>query len=248
MMGPRQEAQPALFYEFSLEDHVPQDHLLRSFDRFVDLSSIRVHLADFYSHMRCLVEIGASDASDNAGIERLIARIEDHLTMCNAHLHDENSVLHIALEARRPGASAHAAEDHDDNLQSFAEVRTLLEQIAVASGDERADLLAGLYRRFALFVAHDLEHMDHEERVLLPDLQAVFTDVELQELEGRIVAQIAPAHMVLFLDAMLDSLPEAESTGMLAGMKAAMPPAAFADLMAGVEARRTAVQPPAAAA
>ena len=50
MMGPRQEAQPALFYEFSLEDHVPQDHLLRSIDRFVDLSGIRAHLAEFYSH------------------------------------------------------------------------------------------------------------------------------------------------------------------------------------------------------
>jgi len=50
MMGARQEGQPALFYEFSLEDHVPQDHLLRSIDRFVDLSSIRAHLADFYSH------------------------------------------------------------------------------------------------------------------------------------------------------------------------------------------------------
>ena len=50
MMGPRQDAQAALFYEFSLEDHVPQDHLLRSIDRFVDLSSIRAHLADFYSH------------------------------------------------------------------------------------------------------------------------------------------------------------------------------------------------------
>ncbi|WP_282021684.1 IS1182 family transposase [Ruegeria faecimaris] len=50
MMGPRQEAQAALFYEFSLEDHVPQDHLLRSIDRFVDLDSIRSHLADFYSH------------------------------------------------------------------------------------------------------------------------------------------------------------------------------------------------------
>lgn len=35
MMGPKQEAQAALFYEFSLEDHVPQDHLLRSIDRFV---------------------------------------------------------------------------------------------------------------------------------------------------------------------------------------------------------------------
>ncbi|MFD0982842.1 IS1182 family transposase [Tropicimonas aquimaris] len=50
MMGSKQEAQAALFYEFSLEDHVPRDHLLRSIDRFVDLDGIRSHLADFYSH------------------------------------------------------------------------------------------------------------------------------------------------------------------------------------------------------
>ncbi len=49
-MGPKQEVQAALFYEFSLEDHVPQDHLLRSIDRFVDLSDIRQYLAEFYSH------------------------------------------------------------------------------------------------------------------------------------------------------------------------------------------------------
>lgn len=49
MMGPRQEAQSALFYEFCLEDHVPQDHMLRLIDRFVDLSDIRQHLAAFYS-------------------------------------------------------------------------------------------------------------------------------------------------------------------------------------------------------
>lgn len=28
MMGLKQEAQASLFYEFSLEEHVPQDHLL----------------------------------------------------------------------------------------------------------------------------------------------------------------------------------------------------------------------------
>lgn len=49
MLGPKQEAQGALFYEFSIEDHVPEDHLLRSIDRFVDLSGIRQHLAPFYS-------------------------------------------------------------------------------------------------------------------------------------------------------------------------------------------------------
>ena len=50
MLGPKQEAQSALFYEFSIDDHVPQDHLLRSIDRFVDLSDIRQYLSDFYSH------------------------------------------------------------------------------------------------------------------------------------------------------------------------------------------------------
>lgn len=49
MMGPRQEAQSALFYNFSIEDHVPTDHILRAIDGIIDLSSVRVHLTDFYS-------------------------------------------------------------------------------------------------------------------------------------------------------------------------------------------------------
>jgi transposase len=49
MMGERTVMQEALFYGFSLEDHVPADHLLRSIDRFVDLSGIREHLRPYYS-------------------------------------------------------------------------------------------------------------------------------------------------------------------------------------------------------
>ena len=49
MMGERRVGQEALFYEFSLERHVPADHLLRSIDRFVELSGARVHLQPFYS-------------------------------------------------------------------------------------------------------------------------------------------------------------------------------------------------------
>src|SRR6202049_3466853 len=49
MMGPRQVDQAALFYEFSLAQHFPATHMLRSIDRFVDLSDVRSHLAPFYS-------------------------------------------------------------------------------------------------------------------------------------------------------------------------------------------------------
>jgi transposase len=51
MMGHRQVEQASLFYEFSLERHVPLDHLLRSIDRFVELDQIRRELAGFYSHI-----------------------------------------------------------------------------------------------------------------------------------------------------------------------------------------------------
>ena len=50
MMGFQGNSQERLFYAFNLEDHVPQTHLLRGIDRYLDLSSLRQHLSEFYSH------------------------------------------------------------------------------------------------------------------------------------------------------------------------------------------------------
>jgi transposase len=51
MMGERRVRQEALFYEFSLDRHVPEKHLLRSIDRFVELDGLRQELAPFYSEL-----------------------------------------------------------------------------------------------------------------------------------------------------------------------------------------------------
>jgi transposase len=50
MMGQLPPSQNALFYDFSLEKFVPQDHLLRQIDPLLDLSDLRDHLASYYSH------------------------------------------------------------------------------------------------------------------------------------------------------------------------------------------------------
>jgi transposase len=49
MMGERRVMQEALFYGFSLERQVPDNHMLRRIDRFVDLSDLRAHLGPYYS-------------------------------------------------------------------------------------------------------------------------------------------------------------------------------------------------------
>ncbi|TIY09188.1 MAG: transposase [Mesorhizobium sp.] len=48
MMG-SQVAPAQLFYDFCLDDHVPDDHLLRRVDQFLDLESVRSELKPFYS-------------------------------------------------------------------------------------------------------------------------------------------------------------------------------------------------------
>src|SRR6202051_759507 len=49
MMGEGRMRQEALFYGFSLERRVPDNHLLRKIDRFLDLSEVRAHLGPYYS-------------------------------------------------------------------------------------------------------------------------------------------------------------------------------------------------------
>ena len=49
MMGQLPASQNTLFYEFCLEKHIPEDHLLRQIDQFLDFDQIRQHLQPFYS-------------------------------------------------------------------------------------------------------------------------------------------------------------------------------------------------------
>lgn len=51
MMGRQENRQQALFYDFCLEDHVPQDHLLHRIAKVLDLSDVRQKLAPYYSAM-----------------------------------------------------------------------------------------------------------------------------------------------------------------------------------------------------
>ena len=53
MMGQAVGQQDRLFYEFSLEDRIPANHLLRRIDAVLDLSWLRAERSPFYSHAGC---------------------------------------------------------------------------------------------------------------------------------------------------------------------------------------------------
>src|SRR5215207_5121577 len=51
MMGRLKSEQTQLFYQFKLDDAVPEDHLVRKIDAALDLSWLRSELAPHYSSM-----------------------------------------------------------------------------------------------------------------------------------------------------------------------------------------------------
>ncbi len=51
MMGRLPAGQNELFYEFCIENHVPQSHTLRGIDQFLNFDAIRQHLRPHYSEI-----------------------------------------------------------------------------------------------------------------------------------------------------------------------------------------------------
>jgi transposase len=47
-----QSRSESLFYYFRLEEQIPEDHLLRLLDRYIDFSFVRERLKTFYSSNR----------------------------------------------------------------------------------------------------------------------------------------------------------------------------------------------------
>jgi len=191
-----------------------------------------IHKALRLGHCRMLPALGALDYRDRVKTAQVMAELRQLLAVGRGHLEGENREIHVALEQRVPGASTHAADDHADHEASFAELEELIRAIEQAEIPQRE--LAGrrLYRRYAVFAAHDLEHMNIEETELLTALHDAFTDEELKAIEGRIIASVPAEKMMAVMALMAPALNHGERVELLAKMQQAMPEPVFNAVLA----------------
>ena len=179
-----------------------------------------------------LVAVGRMDTQDDGDVAVTLEQARSLLAVLTIHLDDENRFVHAAMEARRPGSAAHTAHDHVEHECALAELTNMIDGVARTAGTERATLVLSLYRRLALFVAENLEHMEVEERDNMAVLWAEYTDEELARIEAAIVASVPPAAMSIAARWFMAGLNHAERVGWLQGMRHGAPPAAFEGVLA----------------
>lgn len=191
-----------------------------------------IHKALRLGHCRMLAALGAHDFGNEVTTRALLEELRLLITLGRSHLEGENREIHAALEARRPGASSHAADDHRHHEQAFAELESLIRAVEAATQGNRNRAGNALYKRYAVFAAADMEHMQEEETELLFALQETFSDDELQAIEGRIVSAIQPQKMMAYMKLMMPALNHPERVSMLLKLQTAMPPQVFNGMLA----------------
>ena len=211
----------------------PQAHNAASAAPRVDLyAPIHKALRNFMCDTLC--QVGRVDVNDADELQQALAQCDQLLALCEAHVHHENRFMHPAIEGRQPAGSKRIAHEHEEHLQSIAELRDEVGSVRAAATAAAPALALRLYRHLALFVAGNFQHMHVEETAHNAALWAHYSDVELMQLHGRLMASIDPREHLQVGRWMLPALTPAERSAVVGGMKAEAPPEAFLGLMAHI--------------
>ena len=179
-----------------------------------------------------MTRLAVCDPRDESGVEDSLQQLSLLLDVCAEHGTDENRFVHPAIERARPGGSQHAASEYLAYEETIAELRKLSDAVSTWTGANKAVALARLYRALALFVAWNLEHMEYEEVEHNTALWAHYSDMELLATKDALVASKSRSAMAAVLPWFIKGLNPSELAGMLGGMRAGMPQAAFDGVMA----------------
>ncbi len=189
-----------------------------------------------------LWRVGHLDVTDLVECQHTLAQLDALLALLRAHVHHENDFVHSAIEARQPGASRHTAEDHVGHLEAMLQLGQMAGRLRQAQGAERSLQAARLYRSLAHFVAENLEHMAVEESTHNNLLWSLYSDIELIEINERLLATVSPDEMALTARWMAAALNAQELAAVFGGMQARTPKEAFVALLdiarASLDAKR----------
>jgi len=183
-----------------------------------------------------LFHVGSMDVGDPSSTSAALARTRALLTMCRNHLEHENRLVHPAIEARLPGGAARTRMEHEGHERSIALLETRVHDLEHAAAEGEISLAERLAKAFYLelsrFVAENLEHMHVEETENTRHLWALYSDDELRQIQGAIIASETPEQIAQSFRWMLPALSPSERAGLLSGARAGMPAEAFQGVLA----------------
>jgi iron-sulfur cluster repair protein YtfE (RIC family) len=171
---------------------------------------------------------GTADTADRMARAALADHVGSVAALLESHAHKEDAVIDPILEVHLPDLAERITVDHavlDGRISSILDMaRSAVDAPAV----DQVRLGHWLYLDLATFTSDYLEHQDLEERIVMPALEAAVGVEAVMGIHGAIMQIISPDEMARTLALMLPTMNADERFEMLAGIRMAAPPEAFA--------------------
>jgi hemerythrin-like domain-containing protein len=141
--------------------------------------------------------IARTDFCDSEAVHQVDEAFEALSQMLQGHAHYENERLHALLEKKGSKVHLHATDDHADQYNQLLEIKDLINKISQASEpNEKVALGYQLYLAYRKFVADNLIHLHEEETQILPELQRLYSDEELRQIEAPTYREMTPDQII----------------------------------------------------
>lgn len=174
---------------------------------------------------------GTTDFSDVAAVATLRTATIDAFAALESHGAHEDHWIGPELRRHAPDLERELAEAHVEQHEQIRKLIALLveEERSGVVGWTRGQAFAVALSRF---VGEFYAHMADEEEKAMTALWAAMTDEEIQALSAALRADVSPSEMAKWMRWMIPAMRHRDRVEMARGAKAAMPPEAFAGLVA----------------
>lgn len=167
-------------------------------------------------------------AKSNFVAKEEVKKIQEHLNalevLMNRHASFEEQAIHPLFRAKGSFLYQDIEAEHHLHQVQFNDLKTLLEDVLCATTSVcQEDLGYKFYLHYRLFVSENLKHLHAEETLLMPELQRLYTDEELRQVEFQTFRQMSSQDMAEMIAVLGPHLNPSDRDFFLQEMRAAEP-------------------------
>lgn len=145
--------------------------------------------------------IARADFTDLSQVLEIKNKMEELFGIMEGHAKHENEIIHALLRAKGSPMADSIEADHKSHMAMFQILRGMLAEILdILVTCNEVELIAKSYEfyiAYRKFIAFDLQHINEEETVIMPELQKYYSDKELKEkIDFPVYEQMSSDDMV----------------------------------------------------
>ncbi len=168
--------------------------------------------------------IAKTDFRKNIQINRIKKEWDEISQMLFMHAKYEEEKLHPLLEKKGSTLHVHAHEDHEKLDESFLNINALFDAVEKEINEnEKIELGYQLYLTYRKFVGDNYLHLHEEETIILPELQRLYTDDELREVEDVTYKKMTCEQLINMLKGLFPHMNKSDKKAFLQDIKMSAP-------------------------